>query len=281
MASFNKTLTRPVDALFYQRLGTGLYRGRPTNDPDYWVKEIHTTELNVGLSFEPGATYINTKQRRLKINLDAPIFTASHTFGFNHLFGGDYEHNYTEASIYKRFWLGSWGKVDTFVKGGIEWDIVPFPLLIHPAANQSFIVEDFTFNLIGNNEFLNDRFLSAMLSWDLNGKIFNRIPLLKKLKWREYIGVNMLWGSLTDKNNPAATNYTDSKLFYFPGHFMPDGTYECNTVVMDKNKPYAEIVVGIHNIFKIFHVQYVRRLTYLDNPKTKRDGIRFMVRMTF
>ena len=120
-----------------------------------------------------------------------------------------------------------------------------------------------------------------MLSWDMNGKIFNRIPLLKKLKWREFIGVNMLWGTLTDKNNPAKSNYSDGELFYFPSHFNKDGVYESNTYVMDPNTPYVELRMGIHNIFKLVHVEYIRRLTYLNHPDINKDGFRFMVRVTF
>ena len=279
MLSFTSTINKPVEALFYQKAGTGPSVHMPVNDKKYWLRDIHATELKLAFSFEPGATYINTKQRRRKINLDAPIFYVSHAFGLNNVFGGDYEYNITEASIYKRFWVGSWGKIDTYVKGGIQWNVVPFPFLIHPAANQSYIVEDQTFSLISNYEFLNDRYLSAMLSWDLNGKIFNRIPLLKKLKWREYIGLNMLWGELTDKNNPNKSG--DHRLFFFPGHFMDNGNYVTRTHVMDTSTPYLEMVLGVHNIFKLLHVEYVRRLTYLNNPQTHRNGIRFMIRMTF
>lgn len=284
--NFTRTTNRPVDALFYQRVGTGILDtetgiSQPVNDPSMWVKDITTSEFKVGFTFEPGATYVNTKQRRLKINLDAPVFTVSHTAGINGFLGGEYDYNVTEAGMYKRFWVGSWGKIDVDAKAGIQWNKVPFPLLIHPAANQSYILEDYTFSLISNLEFLNDRYASLMVSWDLNGKIFNRIPLLKKLKWREFIGVNVLWGTLTDKNNPAASGYNDSDLFYFPGHFLADGTYECNTQIMDKKTPYAELRLGVHNIFKILHVEYVKRLTYLDNPGTNNWGVRFMVRMTF
>ncbi len=124
-----------------------------------------------------------------------------------------------------------------------------------------------------------------MWSWDMCGKIFNRVPLLKKLHWREYIGINALWGTLTDKNNPAANNFTDPDLFFFPGHFRTaeDGStfYENNTVVMDKHTPYVELRVGVHNIFKILHVEYVRRLTYHNNPGTHKNGVRFMFRVFF
>ena len=277
-ASFTHTKNKPVDAMFYQPLD-GV--GAPVNDPTMWKRSMTTAEAKGTISFEPGAAYVNTKQRRIKINKEAPIITVSHTIGFNKLLGGEYEYNVTEGSIYKRVWIpNSFGKMDFLIQGGIQWNKVPFPLLIHPAANQSYILEDNTFSLISNLEFLNDRYLSLLYEWDLNGKLFNRIPLLKKLKWREHIGMNVLWGTLTDKNNPAKTNDV-SGLFYFPGHFLSDGTYECNTVVMDPKTPYIELLLGVHNIFKLIHIEYVRRLTYLNNPGINRWGIRGKVRMSF
>lgn len=141
--------------------------------------KFRTTEARIELRYAPGETFINTKQRRLPVNLDAPVFTLSHTTGIKGFLGGDYDYNFTEASIYKRLWLNSWGKIDILAKGGIQWNKVPFPLLIMPAANLSYIISDETFNLVNNMEFLNDRYASLDISWDLNGKIFNRIPLLK------------------------------------------------------------------------------------------------------
>ncbi|MDD6590539.1 MAG: DUF5686 family protein [Prevotella sp.] len=239
---------------------------------EFGRQKLNTTELSLQLQLAPGRTYINTKQRRLPINLDAPVFGLGHTLGIKGFLGGDYRYNLTEASIYKRFWVGSWGKIDTYLKAGAQWNKVPFPLLIMPAANLSYIVEDGTFNLINNMEFLNDRYASLDVSWDLNGKILNRIPLLKKLKWREYIGVKCLWGDLTDKNNPMLPeNVGDPELWQFP-----QGSY-----VMDPKRPYVELVAGVHNIFKLLHVEYVRRLNYKYLPTAHKDGIRFMVRMTF
>lgn len=266
-------------ALFYQPLdGTGT----PSPDKNLHINKFEMADVMIGLRFQPGATYINTKQRRIATNNDSPIFELNHTIGLKNVLGNDYTYNYTEAKVYKRLYLSSWGKIDTYVKGGIQWNKVPFPLLIMPAANLSYIKERETFSLIDNMEFMNDRFVSIMSGWDMNGKILNRIPLIRKLKWREYIGFNMLWGTLTDKNNPfLAKNAGDSRLFYFPGEFRKDGTFKYQSRVMDKNKPYFEVVAGIHNIFKILHVEYVRRLNYLDNPDIDKWGIRIMLRMTF
>ena len=233
---------------------------------------MKTTEVTARLRYAPGETYINNKQRRRVINLDAPVFNLSHTTGFNGLLGGQYDYNYTELHIFKRFWLSSWGKVDVAMKGGIQWNQVPYPLLIHPSANQSYTIQRETFSLINTMEFLNDRFASLMVSWDLNGKIFNRTPLIRNLHWREYIGFRMLWGTLTDKNNPfLAQNAGSPILMYFP-----EGSN-----VMDSKKPYAEIVLGVHNIFKFFHVEYVRRLNYNELPTSPKWGMRYTIAFSF
>jgi len=245
------------------------------DDQKTLVPEIQTMEASLAFRYAPGETFVNTKQRRIPVSFDAPVFTLSHTTGFKGVLGGEYNFNLTEVGLYKRFWFSSWGKIDMFVKGGAQWNKVPFPLLIMPAANLSYILQRETFNLINNMEFLNDRYASLDVSWDLNGKIFNRIPLLKKLKWREAIGFKMLYGHLTDKNNPMK-HPGDSELFLFPTR---DG--RPTSFVMDPKTPYMECSVGIHNIFKILHIDYVRRLNYLDHPDANKWGVRFMVMMTF
>ena len=245
------------------------------DDQKTLVPEIQTMEASLAFRYAPGETFVNTKQRRIPVSFDAPVFTLSHTAGFKGVLGGEYNYNLTEIGLYKRFWFSSWGKIDMFVKGGAQWNKVPFPLLIMPAANLSYILQRETFNLINNMEFLNDRYASLDVSWDLNGKIFNRIPLLKKLKWREAIGFKMLYGHLTDKNNPMK-HPGDSELFLFPTR---DG--RSTSFVMDPKTPYMECSVGIHNIFKILHIDYVRRLNYLDHPDANKWGVRFMVMMTF
>ena len=238
------------------------------------VHDITTTELGVTLRYAPGETFVNTKQRRVSVSLDAPTFTLSHTAGFKGVLGGEYNFNLTEASIRKRFWLGSWGKLDVTARAGAQWNTVPFPLLNLPMANLSYITQNNeSFNLINNMEFLNDRYASLNLSYDMNGKLFNRIPLIKKLKWREMFRIRGLWGTLTDKNNPYKSNNPD--LFLFP---MRDGVPTSH--VMGKT-PYVEASVGIYNIFKLLHIEYVRRLTYTDIPGVKKGGIRFMILMIF
>ena len=234
---------------------------------------IRYTEATVGVRFAPGETFINTKQHRWPLNFDAPVFRLQHTMGFDGLLGGQYKYNFTEGEVYKRFWMPmNWGKLGIRAKFGAQWDQVPYPLLIMPVANLGYILEDETFNLINNMEFLNDRYLSVMVDWDFNGKLFNRIPLLKRLKWREYVGAKMLWGKLTDKNNPyLPQNQGSSVLMEFP-----EGCY-----VMDGSRPYWELSAGIHNIFKLLHVEYIRRLSYNELPTANKQIVKFTFRASF
>jgi len=274
--------TMEGESQLQQAIANGSIRGDEFMHTPYNTKDITIAEATVGVRFAPGETFVNTKQRRLPINLDAPVFSLSHTFGMNGVLGSEYTYNYTEAGFYKRLWLGSWGNIDTYLKGGIQWDKVPFPLLIMPAANLSYIIQDGTFNLINNMEFLNDRFASLDISWNMQGKLFNRIPLIKKLKWREFIGVKCLWGELTDKNNPfLEENRNDKTLMMFPGHYRAGGIYDYSSHVMNPKEPYVELCAGIHNIFKLLHVEYVRRLNYNDLPTANKWGIRLMIRTVF
>ena len=274
--------TMAGEAQLQEAIRSGSVAGDVFVQSPYNVHDITVAEATLGVRYAPGETFVNTKQRRLPINLDAPVFTLNHTFGLKGLLGSEYGYNFTEASIYKRVWLGSWGNIDTYLKGGIQWNKVPFPLLIMPAANLSYITQDATFNLINNMEFLNDRYGSLLVSWNMQGKLFNRIPLIKKLKWREYFGVKCLWGQLTDKNNPfLEANQKDKELMMFPGHYRANGVFDYSSNVMDPKIPYVEITAGIHNIFKLLHVEYVRRLNYNHLPTANQWGIRLMIRTVF
>ena len=270
--SFNTSLkaesNEPTGNLVFKRMPAS---SQILTDP--FVDKIRTTELAVGIRYNPGQTYMNTKQRRWPVNLDSPEFKLSHTMGLSNVLGGQYQFNRTELGVYKRFWMGSWGYVDTHLNGGIEWNKVPFPLLIMPPVNLSFFEHENTFSMMKNMEFLNDRYAFWSVAWDLNGKILNRLPLVKHLKWREYVAFKGMWGTLTDKNNPRllTQNETDELLFELPS----------TTQLMDKKVPYMELVVGVHNIFKFFAIDYVHRFNYNDVPGTKKNGIRFGFNMSF
>lgn len=223
---------------------------------------ITLSEFKLGIRYAPRENSVNTKRHRVKINKDNPIFELSHTIGLNGFLGGTQKYNKTEASAYYRFWLNSWGKLSMLLKGGAEWNKVPYMLLNQPPANTSYISQLQTFHLMNEMEFLSDRYAMFDAGWDMNGKILNRIPLIKKLKWREFIGFKTYWGMVTDKNKNSGT--------------WPNGVN-----MLNQKKPYMELCAGFHNVFRFFDIYYVRRLNYIDTPGIKKDGVRFKFEMTF
>ena len=238
----------------------------------YFGKTIRSTELRAEIEYSPGALFVNSKVRRLKVNREAPILTLSHTIGIKGFLGGDYNYHYTEASIFKRFWLNSWGRIDLFTRAGMQWNQVPFIMLCMPATNLSYISQKHTFHLITDMEFMTDRFVSVDFNWDMQGKIFNRIPLIKRLKWREYVGAKMLWGALSNKNNPwLAENAGSDVVIPFPEE----------TRVIDSKVPYWEISLGIRSIFRFFQVEFVRRMNYNDNRFGPKNSVRFGFTLMF
>ncbi len=234
---------------------------------------IRYTEATFSLRFSPGETIFQTKERRRTLHYNAPVIRLQHTVGMRGLLGGQYNYNYTELEAWKRFWLPmSFGAMKIRLRMGAQWNQVPFPLLIMPESNMAYFLKSNSFNLINNMEFLNDRFLSFQLGWDMNGKLFNLVPLLKRLKWREFVGVQCLWGRLTDKNNPQlAENSASGVLMYFP-----EGSY-----AMDGKRPYWEVAFGVHNIFRLITVEYIRRLNYLDLPTSQKQVVKMAVEFKF
>ena len=238
------------------------------------LSSLRYTEGTIGIRYAPGETYVNTKQQRWPLHYDKPVVRLQHTMGWKGFLGGQYHYNFTELELFKRFFVPlNFGKIDTWLKMGAQWNQVPYPLLIMPACNVSFILdENSAFDLINNMEFLNDRYLSLEIGWDLNGKLFNLVPLLKKLRCREHLGAKCLWGCLTDKNNPYLDKNRDSRVLMC----FPEGSY-----VMDPDKPYVELSAGIHNILNLIHIEYIRRLGYLDLPTSTKWTFKFAVDFKF
>lgn len=249
--------------------GTLQYIKRDESGNLYHIKDFTTSEIGTQLRFAPGERVYNGrsgKESVFNLSKDAPVFKLSHQLGIKGVLGGDYNYNHTEISAEKRIWLSSFGHIDAQIKAGKVWDKVPFPLLILPNTNQSITIQPEAFHMMNALEFVTDQYVSFNATYYLKGWILNRIPGIKWLRLREVLSFNMIYGGLTDKNNPTLT----------PGLFLlPDGTQPLGST------PYMECSVGLENIFKILRIDYYRRLTYLDHPDIKKGGIRIALRFTF
>jgi hypothetical protein len=118
-------------------------------------------------------------------------------------------------------------------------------------------------------EFVSDQYVSFNVDHCFNGFIFNKIPLVKKLKLRELVTCKVLYGGLSKANNPGY----QTDLFKFP----TDQNGIPLTYTLEK-KPYIEASIGVSNILKIFRIDLIRRFTFLDHPNVSNTGVRLQFR---
>ena len=225
----------------------------------------HLTSAQLVFFFRwaPNEKMFQTRSYRYAITIDAPIITLTHTTARKGVLGTDHTYNRTELGIRKRFWLSPFGYIDMYGHAGQVWNKAPYPLLLIPNANLSYLLESETFSLMNPMEFINDRYVSWETVYHLNGWVFNHTPLIKKLQLREVVSFRGWYGDLSNRNNPFLNRVG---LYRFPE----------NTYLME-DKPYMEMGVGVENIFKLLRLDYVWRLSYRDHFDTPKNGIRLKI----
>lgn len=205
-------------------------------------------EFHVGLSFTPNFA-AGTRRRETQSNLrrDAPTISLSHNVN---LVDGETLIQSTSFSADKRFWLSSFGHIDAKVVSGVIWNRAPYTRLYIPSGNANLFLATNAFNTMRPMEFIMDQYVAFFATYHLKGWILNRIPLINRLRLREVVGFNFLYGGLSTKND----FYSDPTGLYK----MPEGTQAFGTT------PYMEYSIGVENILKFLRVDFVRRLNYLD-----------------
>ncbi len=160
-------------------------------------------------------------------------------------------YNRSTFNIFSRYWFAVLGYLDLSIRGGMVWNPVPMPKLFVPNGNSGYMMSESSFNTMRPMEFIMDRYVSLYATYHMKGLILNHIPLIKNLRLREVLGFKILYGGMSDMNNPALDHVG---LYLLPAgaNFLSD-------------KPYMEYSIGIENILKLIRIDYVRRLSYLDD----------------
>lgn len=249
----------PAGSLSYQRIQ---FDGSLRN-----VEQFSEWQAGLQLRYAPGEPLYNNRMGRespFNLSKDAPVFRLRHTVG---LIDADFPYQRTDIIGEKRFWLSSFGHIDTRIHTGVVWNRVPLPGLFTPQSNFSLYLSPNSFTLMRPMEFVADQWLALHATYYLKGWILNRIPLVKKLRLREVISFSGIYGSLSPKNNPR---------FGHAGLYaLPDGCAPFSTT------PYCEVSVGLENILRCIRIDYVRRLTYTAGmPANTLNGIRIGFRLT-
>lgn len=219
---------------------------------------LRTTEFSVKTRFAYQEKYLSGEFLRASLGARYPILELNYTYGAPGLFNSKFEFHRVEFGIRHWFNIMSWGWSKYYIEAGKTWGRLPYPLLkIHP-GNETYWFDESSFNLMNYYEFVSDQYVSFYYTHHFVGFFLNKVPLMRKLKWREVAQVKGVIG-----------NVSKSNLLYSE---LPAGTYTTG-------KPYFEASLGIENIFRFFRVDAVWRLSYYDHPDITKFGV--MVSMQF
>ncbi len=197
-----------------------------------------------------------------------PELTLTYTHGIKGLLGGDFDYRKMQMNITHHFTTGVLGNADYSITFGKTFGRLPYPMLDVPRGNATFLYNDINFSLMNLYEFVADEYSQIMYVQHFEGLFFNRVPLLKKWKLRNFALVKAAYGHLTDENKQflPATDSRGRKL---------------SPVYSFGNKPYAEVGYGIENIFRLLTVGVIHRVSYLNNVDVRKWSINLGLRITF
>jgi hypothetical protein len=196
----------------------------------------------------------------------APVLTIRYTRGMTGL-GSDFNYNRLTVRAQQTLRLGPLGRMTYLLSAGYTPSALPAPLLFPHIGNPTPLLTTNTFNRMQFYEFVSDRFVAIHMQHKFEGFLFNRLPGIRKLNWRLVANADMLWGTMSEKNQ----NLESSKP-------MPNGMRPIRFGHLDPSIPYVELGYGIDNIFKIFRVQAVHRLTYLEPGPNNIPTNRFVIK---
>ncbi|MBI9054044.1 MAG: carboxypeptidase-like regulatory domain-containing protein [Bacteroidales bacterium] len=249
--TFNYKSIEPTEYIPFQKTST--------NDTVFF-EDVTTTEVSLNIRFAKNEKFIRGEFERVSLGTNKPIFNINLTAGLNNIFGSQYEYYKVDVSLAHKVPMGTLGYFKYILDVGQVFGDVPYPLLKLHEGNETYGFDRYAFNMMNYYEFASDRYISLYAEHHFQGLFLNKIPLMRKLKWREVISAKGLIGELSNRHESIMD--------------FPEGLYQVND-------PYLEASVGIENILKIFRVDAMWRLSYLDHEDIEKFGVRVLVQFVF
>lgn len=259
-------------ALRYNTFSPAFDFGYKWGEPAVIKQKFQTAEAIFETRFARDEMFVQGQNIRYSLGVTRwPIITFTYVRGINDVFGSDFTYNKTRLSVDQPIRWGVLGKARAKLTGEYIFEALPYPLLAYHLGNQTGFYTSATFNLMNFGEFVSDSYASFQYNHNFEGFLLNRIPLMRKLKWRLVGTANVLYGGLSQKNQVLLLDE------------FPDGRDAAKVGFLERGKPYVELGYGIENIFKFFRIDFMHRLTYLDHEteaKVRKFGILFSAQLT-
>ncbi len=214
--------------------------------------DVVQSEINFQLDFTPKRANVGHGVERSYVDSPHPRFFVNYNRGFQGILGSDFSYSKLQLYLKKPFIIGGLGRLDMITEAGKIFGTVPLGLLSIAPGNQTYFAAMNTFNLLNYYEFVADQYATIQLQHNFGGRILSRIPLMRKLNWRETIGVNGIIASVSDENKAINAS---------------------GLVYNSPEKAYWEYNVGIGNIFRLFRVEFSWRGNYISH-ETRNYGFK-------
>lgn len=218
---------------------------------------INQFETTFSIQYFPKRKMTGFGVERHEANDDFARIFAQISRGDKSMFNSDFDYTKLQFSYLQPWQMGGFGRLYTTIEAGKTFGDVPLGLLSVVPGNQSYFSIYNTFSQLDFYEFVTDTYTSLHLEHNFNGRVFSRIPFLKKYNLRAIIGVRGVWGELSDENIALSTTTNPNNI----------------PLVAPNDKIYWEYSAGIGNIFKIFRLDFNFRGNYLDNPDARKFGV--------
>lgn len=245
--------------------------GYPSNPEDVnstILDSFQNSEVSIESRYARDEVFLQDDNNRVSLGTTKwPIITLKYTHGFNGVFGSDFEYDKLKLGITKRIKTGPLGVGYLHLTGEYIFDTLPYPMLGIHLGNQSPIYSSVLYSLMNYGEFVSDHYAALQYQQYLEGFLLNRIPLLNKLKWRLLATSNVIMGGMRQSNQDLISTVS------------PDGDETLPVGFFKNGKPYMELGYGVENIFKLLRVDFVHRLSYLDNPNARKFGVLFTIQL--
>ncbi|GAB5401553.1 MAG: DUF5686 family protein [Aureisphaera sp.] len=227
--------------------------------------EVQQPEVELGVFFTPKRKTSGYGVERTIINDgDFANMYLGYSYGLKGILGGDFEYSRLQA-LYSQPWnIGGFGRMYTTLELGKTFDPVPLSLLSPIPGNQTLFSIYNTFTNLDFYEFVSDTYASFHLQHNFGGRIFSRIPFLRKLNLREIVGFRAVYGELSQENIDLSRPAFES---------IADGRPLLPNALAPSDEVYWEYSVGVGNIFRIFRIDFNFRGNYLNNPDARKFGI--------
>lgn len=207
--------------------------------------DVVQPEANLQIEYTPKRKTVGYGVERNEVDNPFTRVFFNYSRGYKGFMNGDFSYNKFQIYYNQPIIIGAIGRTNFITELGKTYGKVPLGLLSVVPGNQTYFTIENTFNNLKFYEFVTDQYATVQWIHNFQGKLFARIPLLRKLNWREIIGAKGVYGTVSDENraiNASGLAYNAPEKFY----------WECSA--------------GVGNIFKVLRIDFSWRGNYLDVP---------------